>query len=96
MDYFRCNLIDIGIDPQPYGTHSFRRGGTQFFSSEKRWTLRRLCDWGGWSLDYDNMTIVRYLFSWNDDPTMPREDFLNPKKQYGKFCASCGRKCPCA
>ncbi|KAJ7839364.1 DNA breaking-rejoining enzyme [Mycena olivaceomarginata] len=27
LEMFRNNLLDIGIDPYPYGTHSFRRGG---------------------------------------------------------------------
>ncbi|KZP02068.1 hypothetical protein FIBSPDRAFT_906191, partial [Athelia psychrophila] len=28
LDCFRRNLAEIGIDPRPYGTHSFRRGGS--------------------------------------------------------------------
>jgi len=94
-EYFRHNMIDIGQDPLPYGTHSFRRGGCQYLCSEKRWGIRKLCDWGGWSLDFDNTTIVRYLLSWNDDPTMRREDFLNPGTQLGRHCNYCGRKCAC-
>ena len=46
-EYFRHNMIDIGQDPLPYGTHSFRRGGCQYLSAEKRWGIRKLCDWGG-------------------------------------------------
>src|SRR5437667_8695888 len=49
MEYFRNNLIDLGEDPTPYGTHSFRRGGCQYLCSERRWDIRKLCDWGGWS-----------------------------------------------
>jgi hypothetical protein len=94
-EYFRHNMVDIGRDPLPYGTHSFRRGGCQYLCSEKRWGIRKLCDWGGWSLDFDNTTIVRYLLSWNDDPTMRREDFLNPGIQIGRLCNYCGRKCAC-
>lgn len=95
MEYFRNNLMDISVDPTPYGTHSFRRGGCQYLSTDRRWGIRKLCDWGGWSIDFDNMTIIRYLMSWNDDPTMKREDFLNPNVQLGRLCNYCGRKCSC-
>jgi hypothetical protein len=30
LDLFCHNLMDIDIDPRPYGMHSFRRGGAQF------------------------------------------------------------------
>ncbi|KAJ7150521.1 hypothetical protein C8R43DRAFT_951490 [Mycena crocata] len=33
MEYFRNNLLDIGIDPRPYGTHSFR----EVAASTLRW-----------------------------------------------------------
>ncbi len=46
-------------------------------------------------MDFDNLTIVRYLMSWNDDPMNKREDFLNPKIKLGILCNSCGRKCSC-
>ncbi|KAF7341459.1 DNA breaking-rejoining enzyme [Mycena venus] len=46
LEMFRNNLLDIGLDPYPYGTHSFRRGGCQYFASHRRWSLRRiLFDW---------------------------------------------------
>jgi hypothetical protein len=77
MEAFRNNLLDIGMDPTPYGTHSFRRGGCQYLASEKRWDMRKLCDWGGWSMDFDNLTIVRYLLSWNDNVTRQRQDFMD-------------------
>lgn len=93
---FRNNLLDIGEDCGFYGTHSFRRGGTQYLSSHKRWPLRKLCDWGGWSADYSALHIVRYLYSWNDDPVMPREDFLKPEQPTTTKCYQCGRSCQCA
>jgi hypothetical protein len=96
MEHFRNNLLDVGEDPTPYGTHSFRRGGCQYLSSERRWPIRILCDWGGWSMEFDNLTIVRYLMSWNDDPTRRREDFMDPEKQMGVECGYCGRTCNCA
>ena len=44
MEYFRNNLLDLGEDPTPYGTHSFRRSGCQYLSSERQWDIRKLCD----------------------------------------------------
>ncbi|PPQ73184.1 hypothetical protein CVT24_010015, partial [Panaeolus cyanescens] len=78
---YRHNLMDIGVEPGPYGTHSFRRGGCQYLASVRRWPLRRICEWGGWSQEFTNMTIVKYLISWNDNPNESRDDFLNPKQQ---------------
>ncbi|KAL0564541.1 hypothetical protein V5O48_017503 [Marasmius crinis-equi] len=39
LEGFRNNLIDISIDPAPYGTHSFRRGGCQWLSVYLCWSL---------------------------------------------------------
>jgi len=96
LEMFRNNLLDVGIDPYPYGTHSFRRGGCQYFASDKRWPLRRICEWGGWSAEFNNMTIVKYLISWNDDPMEKREDFLDPNRTPALRCFTCGRSCHCA
>ncbi|EIW59001.1 uncharacterized protein TRAVEDRAFT_123077, partial [Trametes versicolor FP-101664 SS1] len=95
LEFFRNNLLDIGIDPLPYGTHSFRRGGCQWLSSGCRWPLRQICDWGGWSLNFTSMTIVKYLISWNDDPTERREDYMNPNRKPTVQCHACGRRCHC-
>ncbi|KAH9003271.1 hypothetical protein EDB86DRAFT_3062790 [Lactarius hatsudake] len=43
------NLIDIGVDPVAYGTHSFRCGGCQWW----------ICEWGGWSTEFTHLTIVK-------------------------------------
>lgn len=59
-----------------YGTHSFRRGGVQFFHCCCNWDLKKLCDWGGWSLSLDNLTIVRYLVHENDEPSLRRDGYL--------------------
>ncbi|KAJ6511064.1 DNA breaking-rejoining enzyme [Mycena sanguinolenta] len=95
LEMFRNNLLDIGLDPYPYGTHSFRRGGCQYFASHRRWSLRRICEWGGWSMEFSNLTIVKYLIGWNDNPTELRENFLNPNQQIREMCFACGRTCPC-
>jgi hypothetical protein len=47
LECFRNNLLGIGIDPRPYGTHSFRRGGCQYLAVVLRWPLRQICTWGG-------------------------------------------------
>jgi len=96
LEFFRNNLLDIHVDPLPYGTHSFRRGGCQYLSSQRRWGLRTICEWGGWSTEFSNLTIVRYLISANDDPTHRRQDFFNPKKMPAVKCPKCGRSCHCA
>jgi hypothetical protein len=95
LELFRNNLIDIGKDPWPYGTHSFRRGGCQWLASGMRWDIRRICDWGGWSLDLQSPTILKYIMSWNDEPLERREDYLNPNRMPAVKCYSCGRCCHC-
>ena len=96
LEHFRNQLLDVNIDPLPYGTHSFRRGGCQWLYTGCRWDLRRICDWGGWSTEFDNLTIVKYILSWNDDPREDRQDFLNPNKKPTVMCNICGRSCPCS
>jgi hypothetical protein len=93
---FRNNLIDIGIDPVPYGTHSFRRGGCQWLSVERRWPIRDICEWGGWSTDFSYLTIVKYLIHENDNPSRRREDFFDFKRAPALKCYSCGRSCHCS
>ncbi|KAL1660113.1 hypothetical protein GGF50DRAFT_130526 [Schizophyllum commune] len=96
LEMFRNNLLDLKIDPTPYGTHSFRRGGCQFYIVDRRWNIRKICEWGGWSREFSNLTIVKYIISWNDDPLDAREDFLNPNLKPALKCPSCGRSCHCA
>lgn len=68
----------VGKSYYLYGTHSFRRGGCQYFHCDLKWNLKRVCDWGGWSVAFDNMTIVRYLVSTIDAESCAREDYLRP------------------
>ena len=93
LEMFRNNLCDIFQDPLVYGTHSFRRGGCQWYATEKRWPLRRICDWGGWSMELTNLTIVRYLISSNDNPLERREQYLDPTVRPVVKCNHCGRSC---
>ncbi|KAN0088524.1 DNA breaking-rejoining enzyme [Tylopilus felleus] len=96
LELFRNNLLDIGVDPAPYGTHSFRRGGCQYLHINKRWSLRRICEWGGWSQELTNLTIVKYLISLSDEPMEPREHYFNPDRCPVVKCPHCGRSCACA
>ncbi|KAF8804857.1 hypothetical protein BYT27DRAFT_7299315 [Phlegmacium glaucopus] len=96
LEMFRRNLAEIEVDFTPYGTHSFRRGGCQYLASVRRWLLRRICEWGGWSTEFSNMTIVKYLISWSDDPTESRDEFFNPKRVATVRCPHCGRSCSCS
>ncbi|KAJ3003144.1 hypothetical protein NUW54_g5454 [Trametes sanguinea] len=96
LEYFRNNMLDIGIDPRPYGTHSFRRGGCQYLAKELRWPIRTICEWGGWAENFDNPgTIFRYLLSWVDTPAANRQDLFNPNRPGQDPCMACGRTCHC-
>ncbi|KAJ3738160.1 hypothetical protein EV360DRAFT_58383, partial [Lentinula raphanica] len=96
LEMFRTNLMDILVDHVPYGTHSFRRGGCQWLSVERRWPLRQICEWGGWSQEFTHLTIVKYLISWNDNPTVNRDDFFNMERPPTVACPTCNRTCHCA
>ncbi|KAG1819262.1 uncharacterized protein BJ212DRAFT_1446308 [Suillus subaureus] len=96
LELFRNNLLDIGVDPSSYGTHSFWCGGCQYLHIERQWPLHRICEWGGWSLEFTNLMIVKYLISHNDDATEPCEHFFNPDRSPSVKCPHCGRSCPCA
>lgn len=89
--------MDVGINPQPYGTHSFRRGGAQFLKHVKRKDIIDICEYGGWSKDNEDFSIIfKYLLSWNDAKRNSRKDFLNPRPQLGDRCPACLRDCLCA
>ncbi|KZV93497.1 hypothetical protein EXIGLDRAFT_612857 [Exidia glandulosa HHB12029] len=96
LELMRRNLADVNIDALEYGTHSFRRGGCQWLSCDKRWPLRQICDWGGWSTEFSSLTIVKYLISENDDPRERREDYFNPNRPPALRCFACGRTCSCS
>ncbi|KAG1889055.1 uncharacterized protein F5891DRAFT_1131871 [Suillus fuscotomentosus] len=96
LECFRNNLLDISVDPRPYGTHLFRRGGCQFLHTVRGWSFRKICDWGGWAENFDNPgTIFKYLLSWNDNPAEAREHYMNPNRPGCDPCYSCGRTCHC-
>ncbi|KAF8238300.1 hypothetical protein L208DRAFT_1053245, partial [Tricholoma matsutake] len=59
------------------------------------WTIPCICNWGGWSLDYNHATILKYLFSWNNNSHEVRKDFFNPMKQTQRSCSHCGCGCGC-
>ncbi|KAJ7931806.1 hypothetical protein B0H13DRAFT_1461056, partial [Mycena leptocephala] len=90
------NLLDVGVDPRPYGTHSFRRGGCQYLAMVLRWPYRNICSWGGWAENFDNPgTLFKYLLSWTDTSLLEREDYLNPDRTIGDLCPACNRSRHC-
>ncbi|KAJ3746987.1 hypothetical protein EV360DRAFT_57123, partial [Lentinula raphanica] len=96
LEMFQNNLLDIGVDYVPYGTHSFCRGGCQWLSVKRRWPLRQICEWGGWSQEFTHLTIVKYLISWNNNPHIDRDDFFNMDRAPATVCPTCNRSCHCA
>jgi len=78
-----------------YAGHSFRRGGAQWLVNEKRWPILKVCDWGGWSKDFNHSSIIKYLISLNDDPTDPRSHYFDPTPKPQPPCWTCGRTCSC-
>ncbi|KAG2108144.1 hypothetical protein BD769DRAFT_1630550 [Suillus cothurnatus] len=87
LECFQNNLLNISVDPQPYGIHSFHRAG---------WSFWKICDWGGWAENFDNPgTIFKYLLSWNDNPAEARKHYMNPNRPGCNPCYSCGRTCHC-
>ncbi|KAJ7718039.1 hypothetical protein B0H14DRAFT_3011561 [Mycena olivaceomarginata] len=96
MEYFRNNLLDINIDPHPYGTHSFHWGGCQYLAMVLCWPFRNICSWGGWAENFDNPgTLFKYLLLWTDTPLREQEDYLNPSCPVGDVCAACNCSCHC-
>ncbi|KAJ7218982.1 DNA breaking-rejoining enzyme [Mycena haematopus] len=95
LQILRNNLLDIEIDPAPYGTHSVRRGGVQWLLLFKRAGLRQICEWGGWSTDFNSSSLLRYIISISDDIQLSREDFLDPDRPPQLHCYACGRTCHC-
>ncbi|KAJ3334598.1 hypothetical protein HDU93_007657 [Gonapodya sp. JEL0774] len=67
---FKDDLTVLGKQHLLYGTHSFRRGGAQWYysySSERyRLDLRGICWLGGWTFT-ENLTVIIYLLGWDDD-----------------------------
>ncbi|KAL1699077.1 hypothetical protein EV121DRAFT_216974, partial [Schizophyllum commune] len=95
LEHFRINLLQVGVSYSAYGTHSFRRGGCQYLITHRRWNIRRVCEWGGWSTDFTYMTIVKYIISYVDEAMSARDDFFRPDQPVTRHCTTCGRCCPC-
>jgi len=91
---FKSNLEEVGLDSQLYDTHSFRRGGAQYFVRDLRWDIPKVCDWGGWSTEWSGSTIFRYLVGVIDVRPISRKDYLDPSSR-ASVCNTCGRSCNC-
>ncbi len=70
----KCSFQVVGQK----GTHSFRRGGCQFFNLHCNWSLKQIAMWGGWSVkrgEEMNFSVVcRYLNDYHEENSR----FLNP------------------
>ncbi len=62
--------------PYPYSTHPFHHDECQWFACELCWSIWQICEWGGWSMDFSHMTIVKYLISANDTLTLHWNEFF--------------------
>ncbi|KAJ7445234.1 hypothetical protein B0H11DRAFT_1746916 [Mycena galericulata] len=91
----RNNLIEVKVDPAPYGTHSIRRGGVQYLLLFKRKGIRQICEWGGWSTEFTSTSVLRYIISLSDDVQLNRQEFLDPNRPPQLKCYVCGRGCHC-
>jgi hypothetical protein len=83
-DRFERDLQDIGYAKwYLYGTHSFQRGGCQYWChyANPKWDIRQLCLWGGWSVEFDSMTIVRYMIGANDVNSNSTDLLTKPQKR---------------
>lgn len=84
---FHEELQAIGIrNWHQYGTHSFRRGGSQFYLAIRRKTIHDICAWGGWT---DVSVALRYLIGANDNLEIFRHEFTRPPKT--GICNNCRR-----
>jgi hypothetical protein len=97
-DYFERVLHVIKMTDDEvhcYGSHSLRRGGTQYLFYVRRWPLPRVLRYGGWSKDLDNKTIVSYITAEMDDEGLPRAQYFVPTLTDAYICSHCGRTCNC-
>jgi hypothetical protein len=68
------DLRDIGISEyNQYNTHSFRRGGAQYYLNDCGKSISQIRAWGGWKGD----AIVRYLVEYGST-SIERHDFTRP------------------
>lgn len=74
---FKDLLDDLDVaDAYNYGSHSFRRGGAQFFNTVFKMSIKDICEFGGWSFIGEVSVIGRYLVGPFDDPLYSSEDRL--------------------
>jgi hypothetical protein len=63
LNVFTNNSVILGSRNGKFTTHCFRRGGAQhrFMFAKKKWSLKALKWWGGWSESEREGAIMRYL-----------------------------------
>jgi hypothetical protein len=80
-------LQQIGIrNWSMYCTHSFRRGGSQFYLSIRGKPLTDICAWGGWT---DMSTALRYIIGTDNKLAKSRQEFTRPETT--GICSMCRR-----
>jgi hypothetical protein len=72
-------------DTSTVGTHSFRRGGCQFFNLHCNWSIKQIAIWGGWSIktgeEMNFSVICRYLNDYHEENSR----FLDPMHSDNMF-----------
>jgi hypothetical protein len=85
---FEVELQKIGVSNwNLYGTHSFRRGGCQYYLYIRGKTLGDIYAWGGWN---SSSVATRYMIGSNDNVEHSRQEFTRPPKT--GICSECRRK----
>src|SRR3954454_13719580 len=85
---YEIELREIGVwNWNLYGTHSFRRGGCQFYLHVRQKSLRDIYAWGDWS---NHSVAMRYMIGPNDDVGNSRQEFTRPPKT--SICSECRRR----
>jgi hypothetical protein len=80
MANFREDLAAICVQPTLFGSHSLKRGGTQFLALYYNWNAESIIFWAGWSKNCNLEVINTYLGLDNDDSEFLKETFLDPSQ----------------
>ncbi|KAL1750486.1 hypothetical protein FB107DRAFT_294561 [Schizophyllum commune] len=86
LEMFRNNLVDIEVDPVRTGFTPSVAEGASIGRSFVDGIFAGSATGGGWSTEFNNLTIVKYR----------REDYTNPDIAPALKCYACGRSCHCS
>jgi hypothetical protein len=77
LSYLRSDLKKIGIAKwYLYGTHSFRRGGAQYYMNVQGKSMEQIRAWGGWR----DRALFDYLKDQHSLGVYARHNFTRPLK----------------